>query len=178
MSAVDQRQLINEVIEHIDLARITEAVGAQLGVGGVRTEIESHGDRLTSLEQEFVGEHGAIAIAKMQAQMENLEAGKNSASCERGGYVFSGVPDVQALVQLTGPGKLATRCLDLHGLLTLAQDPYVTYEAGVQVHANAIKANFGSVVESRIKVSFEIPFPEMMVKMAENSTTASRGGAK
>lgn len=44
----------------------------------------------------------------------------------------------------------------------------MTYEAGVQVHANAIKANFGSVVESRIKVSFEIPFPEMVVKMVEN----------
>lgn len=54
----------------------------------------------------------------------------------------------------------------------------MTYEAGVQVHANAIKANFGSVVESRIKVSFEIPFPELVVKMVENSSTSSRGGAK
>lgn len=48
-------------------------------------------------------------------------------------------------------------CLDLHRLLTLAQDPFDTYEGGVQAHANALKANFGSVLESRLKVSFEIP---------------------
>eukprot|EP00956_Cyclotella_meneghiniana_P030544 scaffold77143_cov87-Cyclotella_meneghiniana.AAC.1 len=176
LSSTDQRQLINEVIEHLDLVRVSEAVGAQLGLSGVRTELESHGGRLTKVEQEFTTEHGVIS--KLQSQVDNLESGKNAASCERGGYVFGGVADVQALVQLTGPGKLATRCLDLHGLLTLAQDPYVTYEAGVQVHAAAIKANFGSVVESRIKVSFEIPYPELIVKMVENSTTASRGGAK
>lgn len=176
LTTKDQRELITGVIDHLDLTRITEAVGSQLAVTGIRNEISGHGERLTKIEQEFTTEHGVVG--KLQSQMANLEAGRNSTSCERGGYVFSGVTDVQALVQLTGPGKLATRCLDLIAMLTLAQDPYVTYEAGVQVHANAIKANFGSVVESRIKVSFEIPFPELMVKMVENSTTASRGGAK
>ena len=176
LSPEDQRALVNEVVEHIDVMRLSEVVKSQLGLGGVRSELESQGGRLTKIEQEFTMEHGAVG--KLQSQMANLEAGRNTTSCERGGYVFGGIPDVQALVQLTGPGKLATRCLDLHALLTLAQDPYVTYEAGVQVHAAAIKANFGSVVESRIKVSFEIPFPELIVKMSENSTTASRGGAK
>ena len=140
----DQRELIGEVIDHLDLTRISEAVGAQLSLSGVKHEVESHGGRLSKLEQEFTTEHGAIA--KLQGQMDKLEAGKNNTSCERGGYVFSDVTDVQALVQLIGPGKLVTRCLDLHALLTLAQDPYVSYEAGMQVHAAAIKANFGSVV--------------------------------
>jgi hypothetical protein len=54
----------------------------------------------------------------------------------------------------------------------------VTYEAGIQVHSNAIKANFDTVVESRVKISFEIPYPEMIIKSVENSTTAARGGAK
>ena len=92
--------------------------------------------------------------------------------------MFSGPQDVEALVSLAGKGKLLTLCLDLHSMLTLAQDPYVTYEGGVQVHANAIKANFGSVVESRIKLSFEIPYPEIIVKCAETAATAGRGGAK
>lgn len=176
LSAEEQGQLVRGVLDQIDLAHITETVGTQLGIAGIRTEVGMHGDRLTNIEQEFTTEHGVVG--NIQAQLANLEAKRNTSSCERGGYVFSGVPDVQALVQLVGPGKLATHCLDLISLLTLAQDPYVTYEAGVQVHANAIKANFGSVVESRIKVSFEIPFPELMVKMVENSTTSSRGGAK
>jgi hypothetical protein len=41
----------------------------------------------------------------------------------------------------------------------LTQDPYVAYETAIQVHANAIKANYDSVIESRLKVSYEIPFP-------------------
>jgi hypothetical protein len=117
-------------------------------------------------------------VARLQEQMASWDAQKNSTSSERGGYIFSGPPDVQALVTMAGPGKLCTLCLDLHGMLTLAQDPYVTYEAGVQVHANAIKASYGSVVESRIKLSFELPYPELMVKCVETASTAGRGGAK
>jgi hypothetical protein len=54
----------------------------------------------------------------------------------------------------------------------------VTYEAAMQVHANAIKANYDSVLESRLKVSYEIPFPEIIVKCVENAATVARGGAK
>lgn len=85
---------------------------------------------------------------------------------------------MQALVTMAGSGKLCTLCLDVHGMLTLAQDPYVTYKAGVQVHANAIKASYGSVVEIRIKLSFKMPYPELIVKCVETANTAGRGGAK
>lgn len=114
----------------------------------------------------------------LRAELRNLEARGNTGSSDRAGYVFTGLEDVQAFVQLAGPGKLATLCLDLIGLLTLAQDPFVTYEAGVKVHADAIKAKFGSVLESQIKMSFEVPFPETLVRRVETSATAVNGGCK
>eukprot|EP00956_Cyclotella_meneghiniana_P019903 scaffold34579_cov70-Cyclotella_meneghiniana.AAC.1 len=77
---------------------------------------------------------------------------RNTVSSERGGYVFLSPQDVQALVTLAGSGKLFTLCLDLHGMLTPAQDLYLTYKAGVQVHAN------------------ELPYPELVVKGIETAT--------
>lgn len=84
---------------------------------------------------------------------------------------------MQALVTMAGKGKLCTLCLDVHGMLALAQDPYVTYEAGVQVHANAIKASFGSVVESQLKLSFKLPYPELIVKCVDSASMTGREGA-
>jgi hypothetical protein len=86
---------------------------------------------------------------------------------------------VSAIVQsISKKDKLFTKCLDMYGFLTLAQDPYVTFESGMRVHADAIKANFESVVESRIKLSFEIPYPEIIIKCTETATTAARGAGQ
>ena len=128
------------------------------------------------VEQEFVSENGSVA--KLKEQVATWDARRDTTSSERAGYVFTNLPDVQALVALAGEGRLCTLCLDMIGILTLAEDPYVTYEAGVQTHANAIKANFNSVVESQIKVSFEIPYPEMIIKCVANKKNAPRGGAE
>ena len=80
-----------------------------------------------------------------------------------------------------------TLCLDLHGMLTLAlaQDPwYVTYHiqgrSASTCQCQYIKASFGLVAKSRIKLSFEfeLPYPELVVKCIERASTAGRGGAK
>lgn len=93
-------------------------------------------------------EHGFIALIK--SGLQKLQARGNLASSERGGYVFTGSSDIQALIQMVGPGKLYVMCLDLVSILTLAPDPFVTYEGGVQAHTNAQKANFGSVLKSEL----------------------------
>ena len=176
LSPVEQEKLLSSMIDHLDVERLSNMVSSKLGVTSIKEELRRDGMRLVKIEQEFASEHGTVT--KLQEQMATWDARRNSTSSERGGYVFSSPQDVQALVSLAGAGKLCTLCLDLHGMLTLAQDPYVTYEAGVQVHANAIKASFGSVVESRIKMSFELPYPELLVKCIETASTAGRGGAK
>lgn len=176
MSDADQTQLLEMLLKQLDLDKLATAVGSKLGFAAIKQTVEQDNLRLNKVEYEFASEHGAVN--KLQEQVATWDARRNTSSSERGGCVFSGPQDVQALVELAGKDKLCTLCLDMIGMLTLAQDPYVTYEAGMQVHANAIKANFGSVAESRVKVSFEIPYPEMIVKCVETASTAGRGGAK
>jgi hypothetical protein len=129
------------------------------------------------VEREFNQDQGIVS--RLQQSVAGIEARRNVSACERAGYIFNGPEDVEAMIQvLPKKGLIFPKCLDLIGLLTLAQDPYVTYAEGIKVHADAIKANFDGVGESRIKLSFEIPYPEIIVKCIENAGTAARGGAK
>lgn len=176
MSPLEQERMVSQVLSHLDIEKLSSLISTKLGLVAVKEELRHDEVRLGKIEREFASEHGTIT--KIQEQMATWDARRNTTSSERGGYVFTGPQDVQALVTMAGAGKLCTLCLDVHGMLTLAQDPYVTYEAGVQVHANAIKASYGSVVESRLKLSFEIPYPELIVKCVESANTAGRGGAK
>eukprot|EP00956_Cyclotella_meneghiniana_P022889 scaffold43790_cov38-Cyclotella_meneghiniana.AAC.5 len=176
LSAIEKERIVSQVVEHLDIEKVTTMVASKLGLGAVKEVLRQDGVPLGKIEQEFKSEHGLIN--KLQEQMATWDARRNTTSSECGGCVFLGPEDIQALVTMAGKGKLCTLCLDVHGMLTLAQDPYVTYESGVQVHANAIKAAFGSVVESRLKLSFEIPYPELIVKCVETTSTAGLGGAK
>jgi hypothetical protein len=160
-----------------DIDEISGAVESKLNIGPFMEEVRSVSNRLDLVEKEFSTESGSVA--QLQVAMDAMKAQQSTTSVERAGYVFKGPEDVEAFIMLAGPkAKLSTKCLDIISLLTLSQDPFVTYEAGIQVHSNAIKANFDTVVESRVKISFEIPYPEMIIKTVENATTAARGGAK
>jgi hypothetical protein len=157
------------------MVSISRAVGQELRLKSIREEMQAQGDRINSLEDEFT--HGTIP--RIENTLQQWEARRDVSSVERAGYVFNGPDDVDAMIQATKKtDKLFTKCVDMYGFLTLAQDPYVTFESGMRVHADAIKANFDSVVESRIKLSFEIPYPEIIIKCTETATTAARGGAK
>jgi hypothetical protein len=118
-----QQELLAEIIDHLDIERLAGMVGSCLGVTGMKEDIGCVETRVLNVESELTSEQGVIA--KMQDELKNLTARGNLASSERSGYVFSGPTDIQALVQLVGPGKLSVMCLDLHGLITLAQDPFV-----------------------------------------------------
>lgn len=84
-------------------------------------------------------------------------AKRNSSACERAGYIFNGPEDCEALIRSVGAdAKVCTKWLDPYSLLTLSQDPYVTYESGIKVHANANKTNFDGVAESCVKLSGQV----------------------
>jgi hypothetical protein len=171
----EQAELVEQITANLDLPSISRSVGRELRLQSIREDVQDHGNRISCLEGEFT--HGAIQ--QIQEDLRQWEARRDVSSVERAGYIFNGPEDVSAIVQsISKKDKLFTKCLDMYGFLTLAQDPYVTFESGMRVHADAIKANFESVVESRIKLSFEIPYPEIIIKCTETATTAARGGAK
>ena len=176
LSVEAQQTILTEVVKHLDMGALATAIEGEFHISTMRSKVDDVDSRVTYLEREVSSDQGIVP--RIKAEVEKMQARGNLAASERGGYVFTGPADVQALVQLVGPGKLSVLCLDLVGMLTLAQDPFVTYEGGVQAHANAQKANFGSVLESRLKLSFEIPYPEIIVRRVDSVSTSARGGAK
>lgn len=176
LTEVEREQMTAKVLENLDYDRLAAMMAQKTGISAMQEEARRSSARLAKIEHEFASEHGVVS--KLQEQVATWDARRDTATTERGGYTFSGLEDVQALVALAGDGRLSTLCLDLVGLLTISQEPYVTYEAGIQVHANAIKANFNSVAESQINLSFQTPFPELLVSKSEASKNAARGGAK
>ena len=176
LSSEAQQGLVTEVVKHLDMTALGRAIEGEFHLSSMNSKVNDVESRVTYLEREVSSEHGMVP--RIKAELEKMQARGNISASERGGYVFTGQADIQALVQMVGVGKLSVLCLDLVGMLTLAQDPFVTYEGGVQAHANAQKANFGSVLESRLKLSFEIPYPEIIVRRVDSVSTSARGGAK
>ena len=67
---------------------------------------------------------------------------------------------------------------DIFSYLELSQHPVVAYKKEVRVRTDALKAEFGSVLASRIKVSFEIPFPSVIIKQVDTDAMAENDGTK
>ena len=172
-----QADILNSVLQNLDVGQLANTVSHHLHLETIRESVSDQGRRLVTIEREFNREQGAIP--RLQAPVDDLVARRNALAVERAGYIFNGPEDCEAFIAAVGPNaKLCTKCLDLYGVLTLSQDPYVTYESGIKVHADATKANFDGVAESRIKLSFSVPYPEMIVRVVESASTAAHGGAK
>lgn len=172
-----QGDILNSVLQNLDIAQLANTVSNHLHLEAIRESVSDQGRRLITVEREFNREQGAIP--RLQTAVDDLVARRNALAVERAGYIFNGPEDCEALIAAVGStAKICTKCLDLYGILTLSQDPYVTYESGIKVHADATKANFDGVAESRIKLSFSVPYPEMIVRVVESAATAAHGGAK
>lgn len=177
LTNTDKTDIITAVIKNLDIEELGTIVSRHLNLESIQESVELQNTRLVTVEREFTREQGAIP--RLQAAVDDLVARKNVSAVERAGYIFNGPEDCEALIAAVGPNaKICTKCLDLYGVLTLSQDPYVTYESAIKVHADANKANFDGVAESRIKLSFSVPYPEVIVRTVETAATAAHGGAK
>ena len=173
-----QHSIVQQVIDQMDVTELAEHVGDHLQVATMRDNARDTDDRIAKLEWEFNTETGAVSL--LQQQVAEWEARRHTSSVERGGYVFRDQADVEAVIVAAAGTRndISKYFLDVISLLTLAKEGYSSYTEAVRVHADAIKAKFNSVLSSRMKLSFEIPFPEMVVKCVENTATAGTGGAK
>ena len=177
LSLNEQEDILSKIAANLDISELTKRIGNQLQIEGLHVGQHSNQQRIESLEDEMTWDQGIVPT--LQRKVDELEARKDVASVERGGYIFKGPEEIEVLILNVGrKGKVYANCLDLYGLLTLAADPYTSYESGIKVHADAIKANFKGVQESRIKLSFEVPYPEIMIKSTETAAIAAKGGAK
>lgn len=77
LSPIEQERLFSQVVDHLDIEKVTRSVAAKLGFGTVKGQV---GVCLGKIEHEFVLEHGAIN--KLQEQMATWDAQRNTTSSE------------------------------------------------------------------------------------------------
>lgn len=170
----DKKDLASLILDEMDIRQLISQVSRHLAIPAINRTLTDVEARVVAVEEEFSSPQGAIHI--IQDKLEEAEARRDTASSVRGGYIFRDQTDVEALVINVKQKEFYKFFLDVISLLTLAQDPFSTYVEGVKIHADAIKANFDSVLGSRIKLSFETPFPETILRTTDNQETAGKGG--
>jgi hypothetical protein len=160
----------------MDVSELATSVGRQLGLEGVRTSVTNIESRVVAVEGEFNREEGRVH--QLQLQLEQLDARNQTSSSDRGGYIFRDQGDVAALMTVVKDPEFYKYFLDIISLLQLASAPFHTYEGGIKVHADSIKAQFHSLLSSRMKLSYQIPFPETILRTVDTESAASRDGVK
>jgi hypothetical protein len=122
--------------------------------------------RVAKVEQDLFKPQGVVD--RLQDKIKFLEDKRVGRAIERGGKVFRDQQSVKALCQAVGAGKLKKYCVDAVSLLMLAEDPYETVAEGMATEAAAFKAQYASLLEGRLAVSFGLTFPENIMERTKS----------
>jgi len=128
------------------------------------------------LELALTSETGVVH--ELQEKLERIEARRDGTSIEHGGTVFRDQRDFEALLATIDDTEFYRYFLDIYSMLNLSQNAFDTYDKGIKAEADAIKANYTSVNSSRIKLSFQVAYPEPVMYSSKTPTGQAQGGTK
>lgn len=174
--------LAARIVEVMDVNEFAKAVipptniNVENDVADLHILVNTIESRLMKVEREFTGTEGAIP--ELRRTLDDWEKRRDSSSSTRGGYTFRDLSDVEALYAMVPPCEFYRYFLDIYSYLSLCTEAFTDYEHGVKVHADSIKANFKDVLSGRVRLSYETPYPPVVVTMVENSSTVSGGGTR
>ena len=83
---------------------------------------------------------------------------------------------MDAFVISSGDKDLCRYYIDFMSLLNLAPDPFSTFSEGMASEAAAVKANFNSLLEAQISLSYHITYPENLMRRSKKAVTAITDG--
>ena len=93
-----------------------------------------------------------------------------------GGKAFRDITSVSAWIQTLADKDVYQYCVDFVTLLMLAADPYETIAQGTANVAAAYKAEFNSLTEAPISLSYGLTYPENLMKKHDKEKYAATGG--
>ena len=93
-----------------------------------------------------------------------------------GGEAFRDITSVAAWIQTLADKDVYRYCVDLVTLVMLAADPYKMIAQGMANAAAAYKAEFNSLTEARISLSYGLTYPENLMKKHDKEKYAAAGG--
>lgn len=175
-------ELASRIVQAMDVNEFAQAIAPppnnnlESSVTDLRTLANAIEARITTVEREFTATDGSIP--EIRSTLEEWEKRRDNSSSTRGGYTFRDLRDVEALYSVIPGDEFYRYFLDIYSYLSLSTEAFTNYEQGVKVHADSIKANFGDVLSGRVRLSYEVPFPSVVITMVENASTVSGGGTK
>ncbi len=118
--------------------------------------------RIANVERHFTDPNGTAS--KMEGRIRSLEDQWAQDSIEQGGKAFRDILAVGAWVQTFQDKDLYRYCMDMITLVMLCADPYETIAEGMVMAAAAHKAEYNSLMEARILVSYGLMYPKNLMK--------------
>ena len=130
--------------------------------------------RVAALERHFTDPDGTMA--KLETRIKALEDRRAGDTVECGGKAFRDITSVAAWIQTLADKDVYPYCVDFVTLVMLAADPYKTIAQGMANAAAAYKAEFNSLTEARISLSYGLTYPENLMKKHDKEKYAATGG--
>ncbi len=75
-----------------------------------------------------------------------------------------------------GDSNLFCYYVDMVPLITLAPDPFFSVVEGMASQAAAVKASYNSLLEARISLSYQITYPDPLMRKSEKVAANATGG--
>ena len=138
------------------------------------TDLSGITTRVSILENEMFKPEGLIPL--LQNRVKYLEERRANKAVERGNRIFKDQRSVEAFVITFGDQDIYRYCVDFVSLLMLAHDPFFTVSEGMASEAAAVKANYNLLLEARIALSYQITYPENIMRRSDKKEAAPTDG--
>jgi len=137
-------------------------------------QVSSLSRRLISVEKELKNPDGILS--KLKGRIKSLEDRRAGDAIERGGKTFRDIGSVSAWVQTFKDKDMYRYFVDMVTLIMLCAEAYEIIADGMATAAAAHKADYNSLTEARISLSYGLTYPEnLMKKQDKQKHVATRG---
>ena len=109
---------------------------------------------------------------QLKARFKDMEDRQIGKAVTMGGFTFRDASAVEALISVLGDDEIYRFAFDMKAQIVACTDDFVTTRESLASKAAAIKAGFHSWKAARMSATFDIKFPETMIKKSNKSEDA------
>ena len=161
------REAARNVASKLHLSEFVKKADLPDNLSGEATVPPAILTRLKACEAEFLNPAGSVA--KLLDRVEVLEVSKVATAIEMGGHVFADEAATEAWARTHGDPNLHRFCVDFVSLFLLAEPKYESVKGGLEQKAAAVKANFPSLDQATIELSYSIIYPDRVLKYSDKA---------
>jgi hypothetical protein len=115
-------------------------------------------------------------LARLEGRVKALEDHRAGDAIECGGKTFRDPGSVATWLQTFKDKNLFRYCVDMVTLVMLCAEAYDTIAKRMAMAAEAHKAEYNSLTEARISLSYGLTYPENIMKKIDKQKHAATGG--